>query len=82
MGLVGLFIGPVILAVTYRLFEAWAGLYVVPTPQSPAAPPAAAPPPAAPATALAADQVASQAPEAVVAAPAPAGTVPTSDPPR
>jgi predicted PurR-regulated permease PerM len=25
MGLVGLFVGPVILAVTYRLFEAWAG---------------------------------------------------------
>ncbi|MCU0951157.1 MAG: AI-2E family transporter YdiK [Burkholderiaceae bacterium] len=30
MGLVGLFVGPVVLAVTYRLFEAWAGLYVPP----------------------------------------------------
>jgi hypothetical protein len=28
MGLVGLFVGPVVLAVTWRLFEAWAGLYV------------------------------------------------------
>ncbi len=31
MGLVGLFVGPVVLAVTWRLFEAWAGLYVPPT---------------------------------------------------
>lgn len=30
MGLVGLFVGPVVLAVTWRLFEAWAGLYVPP----------------------------------------------------
>jgi hypothetical protein len=25
MGMVGLFVGPVVLAVTWRLFEAWAG---------------------------------------------------------
>jgi predicted PurR-regulated permease PerM len=25
MGIVGLFVGPVVLAVTWRLFEAWAG---------------------------------------------------------
>jgi predicted PurR-regulated permease PerM len=30
MGLVGLFVGPVVLAVTWRLFEAWAGLRLPP----------------------------------------------------
>jgi predicted PurR-regulated permease PerM len=30
MGLVGLFVGPVVLAVTWRLFEAWAGLRAPP----------------------------------------------------
>ena len=38
MGLVGLFVGPVILAVTYRLFEAWAGLYSAPSRPQAAAP--------------------------------------------
>ena len=38
MGLVGLFVGPVILAVTYRLFEAWAGLYSAPGRPQTAAP--------------------------------------------
>jgi predicted PurR-regulated permease PerM len=37
MGLVGLFVGPVVLGVTWRLFEAWAG----PSPPLPAAAPAA-----------------------------------------
>jgi len=87
MGLVGLFVGPVILAVTYRLFEAWAGLYVVPTPPPPATPDGsgsapATEPTAVPATAQAAAQVASQVTEQVVAAPAPVGTVLLSDPPR
>jgi predicted PurR-regulated permease PerM len=40
MGLVGLFVGPVVLAVTWRLFEAWAGLR--PAPQSAVAGPAEA----------------------------------------
>lgn len=35
IGLVGLFVGPVVLAVTWRLFEAWAGLYVPPVPPVP-----------------------------------------------
>jgi predicted PurR-regulated permease PerM len=30
MGMVGLFVGPVVLAVTWRLFEAWAGLREAP----------------------------------------------------
>lgn len=45
IGLVGLFVGPVVLAVTWRLFEAWAGLYVppvAPTAAVPAAPVTAA----------------------------------------
>jgi predicted PurR-regulated permease PerM len=45
MGLVGLFVGPVVLAVTWRLFEAWAGLYA--PPGQAAAAMAAAPAPAA-----------------------------------
>lgn len=37
MGLVGLFVGPVVLAVTWRLFEAWAGLYAPAPRETPAA---------------------------------------------
>ena len=36
MGLVGLFVGPVVLAVTWRLFEAWAGLRLPPPATAPA----------------------------------------------
>jgi predicted PurR-regulated permease PerM len=43
MGLVGLFIGPVILAVTYRLFEAWAGLYGGPAERAVSTPTSASP---------------------------------------
>jgi len=52
IGLVGLFVGPVVLAVTYRLFEAWSGLSPVPTAIAPDAPAAVGPgdaPPAPPA---------------------------------
>ena len=34
MGMVGLFVGPVVLAVTWRLFEAWAGLRAAPPGQA------------------------------------------------
>jgi predicted PurR-regulated permease PerM len=44
MGLVGLFVGPVVLAVTWRLFEAWAGLYVAPAPMAAGAAAGASPP--------------------------------------
>jgi predicted PurR-regulated permease PerM len=42
MGLVGLFVGPVVLAVTWRLFEAWAGLREAPLALAPAGTTAAA----------------------------------------
>jgi predicted PurR-regulated permease PerM len=56
MGLVGLFIGPVILAVTYRLFEAWVGLY-----GGPAERPVSTPTSASPAAAVNADVAAQRA---------------------
>jgi predicted PurR-regulated permease PerM len=58
MGLVGLFIGPVILAVTYRLFEAWVGLY-----GGPAERPVSTPTSASPAAAVNADVAAQGAAE-------------------
>lgn len=67
MGLVGLFVGPVILAVTYRLFEAWAGLY-----SAPSRPQAAAPDRPVEATSVGAvnSSQASSAPAAAAAVPA------------
>jgi predicted PurR-regulated permease PerM len=58
MGLVGLFVGPVILAVTYRLFEAWVGVYGGPAGRS--VPTTAATSPAVAVSAAVASQRASE----------------------
>jgi predicted PurR-regulated permease PerM len=91
MGLVGLFVGPVVLAVTWRLFEAWAGLYV--PPPSVAAGPAgtaaiaATDGPADVSTAVASGAVASGAPGGATTTsptadvPPAASTTPPRDPP-